>query len=125
MNWEDDLRALAAQRLEVPATPMVMRHWRAGSGGMTILAFLDGSMGPTELLVALYPLDAPVGCKPAVIFSGDSGGDMDDVAQQLAVTVFGWPTPGRAVVVEAAGLRVVARSPCHPAGFRAPRLEKG
>ena len=77
-----------------------------------------------DQVVALYDITAVRGAKPVVVVHVDPSADLTSVGQGAVVTVHGWPTVGRAVVVEIEGIVIEPVYPCVTPVFRSMRLKE-
>lgn len=123
MTFENDLNILASSGNAVPSQRMLMRHWRSRSTvGVDTEPKWRGIGQPRELFAALYPSDASRGSRPTVVSQLRSTYDIDQMVQETAVFVKGWPEPGRAIVIVVENLELWPIYPC-TVPLRSPRLE--
>ena len=118
----------AARSRAAPVRTMRLRHWkraRRWPGRGTYSLLFDGLNPETpsswtdgEQWIALYPESASTGATPDVVVPAFLDAPAAALDQGVKVTVWGWPTPGRAVHVAAGDIEIPAAGPCDSWTFK-------
>ncbi|MPY93770.1 MAG: hypothetical protein GEV08_12130 [Acidimicrobiia bacterium] len=117
-EWEDKVRQLL-RGAPVERYAVRLRHWRKAGPRAR-----DGSR-PDVQRVAVYHSEAEARDRPRAIFEVPADAELGSLEDGALVVVEGWPEPGGAIAFEAAGRRVLTRTPGELPFFGAPRFGSG